>query len=95
MRKKIYLCAINEETVDEMKTPKRKGTITKPQTDVVRRARLTCLVSDDEMRIVDGYLRKYGIENKSRWMRETLLAFIHRNLENDYPTLFNEHDMRR
>lgn len=67
----------------------------KPQSDVVRHARLTCLVSDEEMRIIDSYLRKYGIENKSRWMRETLLAFIHRNLENDYPTLFNEHDMRR
>ena len=78
-----------------MKTPKRNGTVAKPQADVVRHARLTCLVSDDEMRIIDGYLSKYGIENKSRWMRETLLAFIHRNLESDYPTLFNEHDMRR
>lgn len=63
--------------------------------DVVRHARLVCLVSDEEMRIVDNYLRKYKIENKSRWMRETLLAFIHQNLEQDYPTLFNEHDMRR
>lgn len=78
-----------------MKTPKRMGAVSKSQNDVVRHARLTCLVSDDEMRIVDSYLRKYGIENKSRWMRETLLAFIHRNLESDYPTLFNEHDMRR
>ena len=78
-----------------MKTPKRIGAVSKSQNDVVRHARLTCLVSDDEMRIIDSYLRKYGIENKSRWMRETLLAFIHRNLESDYPTLFNEHDMRR
>ena len=76
-----------------MKTTKR--TEGKPQTDVVRHSRLTCLVSDDEMRIIDSYLQKYGIENKSRWMRETLLVFIHRNLDHDYPTLFNEHDMRR
>ena len=62
---------------------------------MVRHSRLVCLVSDEEMRIIDGYLQKYGIENKSRWMRETLLAFIHRNLDHDYPTLFNEHDMRR
>jgi hypothetical protein len=79
----------------KMKAPKRTGSVSKSQNDVVRHARLTCLVSDDEMRIIDGYLRKYSIENKSRWMRETLLAFIHRNLESDYPTLFNEHDMRR
>lgn len=72
-----------------------KQTESKPHTDVTRHTRLTCLVSDDEMRIIDSYLQKYGIENKSRWMRETLLAFIHQNLDQDYPTLFNEHDMRR
>lgn len=72
-----------------------KSNPTPLRTDTARHARLTCLVSDDEMRIIDGYLQKYGIENKSRWMRETLLAFIHRNLDHDYPTLFNEHDMRR
>lgn len=63
--------------------------------DVVRHARLVCLVSDEEMHIIDSYLHKYKIENKSRWMRETLLAFIHQKLDQDYPTLFNEHDMRR
>ncbi len=62
---------------------------------MTRHARLVCLVSDEEMRIIDSYLRKYKIENKSRWMRETLLAFIHQKLDQDYPTLFNEHDMRR
>ena len=76
-----------------MKTTKHTGV--NLQTDTARHTRLTCLVSDEEMRIIDSYLHKYGIENKGRWMRETLLAFIHRNLDHDYPTLFNEHDMRR
>ena len=44
---------------------------------------------------VDDYLRKYKISNKSNWIRETLLAFIYKNIDEDYPTLFNEHDMRR
>ena len=44
---------------------------------------------------MDSYLRKYHIENRSRWMRETLMAFMLQNLEKDYPTLFDEHDMRR
>ena len=65
------------------------------ENDVVRHSRIVCLVSDEEMRIIDSYLHKYRITNKSRWMRETLLAFIHQNLDQDYPTLFNEHDMRR
>ena len=45
--------------------------------------------------IVDRYLDKYKITNKSRWLRETILMFIHKNMEEDYPTLFGEHDMRR
>ena len=45
--------------------------------------------------IVDRYLEKYKITNKSRWLRETILMFIHKNMEEDYPTLFGEHDMAR
>ena len=61
----------------------------------VRHKRIVSLVSDEENRIIDDYLKRYKIVNKSNWMRETLLAFIYRNLDEDYPTLFNEHDMRR
>lgn len=60
-----------------------------------RMQRMVCLMSEEEMRIVNRYLRKYNISNKSRWLRETVLMFIHRNMEEDYPTLFNEHQMRR
>ena len=60
-----------------------------------REQRIVCLMSDEELRIVDRYLAKYKITNKSRWFRETILGFIHKNMEDDYPTLFGEHDMRR
>jgi hypothetical protein len=56
---------------------------------------MSILLSDDEQQIVDRYLEKYKITNKSRWLRETILMFIHKNMEEDYPTLFGEHDMRR
>ena len=65
-------------------------------------------MSEEEVQIVDRYLEKYQINicctelisgfqisNKARWLRETILAFIHQNMEEDYPTLFKEHDMRR
>ena len=52
-------------------------------------------MSEEELRIVDCYLKKYKITNKARWFRETILSQIHQQLESDYPTLFNEHDMRR
>lgn len=60
-----------------------------------RKQRMVCLMSEEEMRIVDCYLKKYKITNKARWLRETVLAFIYRKTEEDYPTLFKEHDMRR
>lgn len=60
-----------------------------------REQRIVCLMSDEELRIVDRYLAHYKITNKSRWFRETILGFIHKNMEDDYPTLFGEHDMRR
>lgn len=60
-----------------------------------RHQRIVCLMSEEELRIVDRYLQKYNISNKSRWFREVVLSFIHRNMEEDYPTLFGEHDMRR
>ncbi|MBO5951505.1 MAG: hypothetical protein J6V02_04530 [Bacteroidaceae bacterium] len=63
--------------------------------EIVRDKRMTCLISEEEERIIDHYLRKYNIKNRSRWMRETILTFIMKNLEQDYPTLFTEQDMRR
>lgn len=60
-----------------------------------RQKRLTCLVSDREEEIINNYLAKYGIKNKSTWMRETILWFIYQKTEIDYPTLFNDHEMRR
>ena len=60
-----------------------------------RRQRMVCLMSEEEVRIVDAYLKKYKISNKARWLRETVLAFIHEKMEEDYTTLFKEHDMRR
>jgi len=60
-----------------------------------RHQRMVCLVSEEEARIVDCYLKKYKITNKGRWIRETVLTFIHKNMEEDYPTLFGENEMRR
>lgn len=66
-----------------------------PSSTPKRKQRMVCLMSEEEVRIVDNYLKKYKITNKARWLRETVLAFIHHKMEEDYPTLFNEHDMRR
>lgn len=60
-----------------------------------RTERYSFLVNPDEKQMIENYLRKYNIQNRSRWMRETLITFIIKNLDQDYPTLFNEQEMRR
>ena len=40
-----------------------------------RERRMSILMSDDEQMIVDRYLDKYKITNKSRWLRETILIY--------------------
>jgi len=60
-----------------------------------RTERLVTLLSKEEKQMVDSYLEKYHIKNRSRWIRETLVRSILQNLELDYPTLFDEHEMRR
>lgn len=57
--------------------------------------KVTFMLNDDEQNAVDRYLAKYKIANKSRWFRETILTHILKTLEEDYPTLFNENEMRR
>ena len=61
----------------------------------VRSERYSFLVNATEKQTIENYLRKYRINNRSRWMRETLITFIIKNLDQDYPTLFNEQEMRR
>ena len=60
-----------------------------------RERRMSILLSENELQIINEYLKKNKITNKSRWLRETILASIHRDIEEHYPTLFTEHDMRR
>ena len=57
--------------------------------------KVTFMLNDEEYNAVKRYLAKYKIINKSRWYRETILYHILKTLEEDYPTLFNENEMRR
>jgi len=57
--------------------------------------KVTFMLNDDEYSMIERYLGKYKIENKSRWYRETILSHVLRTLEEDYPTLFKETEMRR
>ncbi|MDR0332181.1 MAG: hypothetical protein LBI15_01835 [Dysgonamonadaceae bacterium] len=53
------------------------------------------MLSDEEYEMVQFYLRKYKIANRSRWFRETIINHILKSMDQDYPTLFEENEMRR
>lgn len=61
----------------------------------LRTKKMDCLVSEEEFALIDFYLKKYKITNRSRWVRELMIGHILNTLEQDYPTLFNENEMRR
>lgn len=68
----------------------------KPKTSTIARSKqLNFSLSDEEFGLLSLYLKKYKISNKSRWLRETVIAHILKNLELDHPTLFGENEMRR
>lgn len=73
---------------------KKKIDITRKE-EQRRHKRLTCLVSEREDEIINNYLERFNIKNKSTWIRETILHFVYDRTESNYPTLFNDHEMRR
>ena len=95
----ILLTSSQGDKAERLKNGKMANNVKKrvkvPASTPKRKQRMVCLMSEEEVRIVDCYLKKYKITNKARWLRETVLTFIHQKMEEDYPTLFNEHDMRR
>ena len=62
---------------------------------VIRSKQANFSFSDEEYSLMCQYMKKYKISNKSRWLRETIMTHILKNLEMDYPTLFGENEMRR
>lgn len=74
-------------------TPERKKSL--KQSNQPRINKIAFRLNEEEHRAVERYLQKYKIQNKSRWYRETILTHVLRTLEEDYPTLFKETEMRR
>jgi len=59
-----------------------------------RNNKITVSLNDKEVRVLEQFCKKYKIENRSRFLRETIMSAILKRLDEDYPTLFNEKEMR-
>lgn len=46
-------------------------------------------LNDEEDRALNRYVEKYKVQNKSKFIRETLMFTIIKKFEEDHPTLFD------
>ena len=76
----------------EMRTTKKYKLNGRPSP---RTKKAEFMLSDEEYDVINFYLKKYKIGNRSRWFRETIINHILKNMDMDYPMLFEENEMRR
>ena len=51
--------------------------------------RISIMLNDSELRALERFCDKYGVANRSRLIRETLMRAILKKMDNDQPTLFD------
>ena len=59
-----------------------------------RTKKVVFTLADEEYELINLYLKKYKITNRSRWYRETILTHVLKSMDKNYPTLFEENEMR-
>lgn len=68
---------------------KKTQIVLKQRNKLVRIHRITFLLNDKEMDAVNRYVKRYRVQNKSRFYRETLIRAILKQFDEDAPTLFD------
>ena len=53
------------------------------------------LFNNKELKAIEVYCKKYRINNKSGFMRETIIMAILKKFNDDYPTLWDDYQFRR
>ena len=50
--------------------------------------------NNKELTAIEFYCKKYRIDNKSQFMRETIILAILKKFDDDYPTLWDEPQLK-
>ena len=67
----------------------KKTTIPVSKRNSLRTHRQMFTLNDEENKALNRYISKYKVQNKSKFIRETLMLVIIRKMEEDHPTLFD------
>jgi len=60
----------------------------KKDVDMLRLNKKTISFNNRELNVIETYCQKYRVNNLSKLMREAIITFILKKLDEDYPTLF-------
>lgn len=55
----------------------------------IRRNRITFMLNDKEFAVLNRFLAKYKVTNKSKFIREAVMKTVLKRLNEDYPSLFD------
>ncbi|GAF03719.1 hypothetical protein [Saccharicrinis fermentans] len=73
---------------------KNNQPITKDRITTLRRKhRTSFMLNEKEKEAIESYCKKNKINNKSKFIRETLMRTVIQHFLDDYPTLFDKKDM--
>jgi len=67
----------------------KKKIIILPKRKSLRIHRQLFTLNEEENNALNRYITKYKVQNKSKFIRETLMIAIIRKFEEDHPTLFD------
>lgn len=61
---------------------------------MLRERTVTFSLNDPEYKALQKYCSKYKINNRARFLRESVMKVVIKRLTEDYPKLFDENEMR-
>jgi hypothetical protein len=61
---------------------------------LVRKSSQSIRFNNKEMSAINNYCKKFKIKNKSKFMREAIISEVLRKFEKNYPTLWEEPQLR-
>lgn len=67
----------------------KKTTIPVSKRNNLRTHRQIFTLNDEETKALNRYISKYKVQNKSKFIRETVMLAIIKKMEEDHPTLFD------
>jgi len=77
-----------------MKKSKPNSSKANPQ-QLKREYKISFALNEKEYNMLRSYLTKHRISNQSAWVREQIMSYLWKKAEVEYPTLFNESEIRK